>query len=71
MNSEVFSVLTRAVGKLREMKKTHEEMAAELAQMKAEKEQECSKYLSHFSILLKFFLQPFCFVSFPFFVHSQ
>ena len=39
MNAEVFSALTRNVCKLREMKKAHEEMAAELAQLKAEKEQ--------------------------------
>ena len=43
MNAEVFSALTRNVGKLREMKKAHEEMAAELAQLKAEREKAGSK----------------------------
>ena len=45
MNAEVFSALTRNVGKLREMKKAHEEMAAELAQLQIEKEQAGSKFL--------------------------
>ena len=43
MNAEVFSALTCNVGKLREMKKAHEEMSAELAQLKLEKEQASSK----------------------------
>ena len=55
-----FSALTRNVGKLREMKKAHEEMAAELAQLKAEKEQAGSKLLelnsSKFAYLGLFFL---------------
>ena len=43
MNLEIFSALTRNVGKLHEMKKAHEEMSAELAQLKLEKEQAGSK----------------------------
>ena len=44
MNAEMFSALTRNVGKLREMKKAHEEMATELAVLKLEKEQACGKW---------------------------
>ena len=36
MNVEVFSALSRNVGKLREMKKAHEDMATDLTMLKLE-----------------------------------
>ena len=63
MNAEIFSALTRNVGKLREMKKAHEEMSAELAQLKLEKEQASSKWLQiHFFEILLF--RVFCLLLF-------
>ena len=45
MNAEVFSALTRNVGKLREMKKVHEDMATEIAVLKLEKDEAIRKLL--------------------------
>ena len=58
MNAEMFSALARNVGKLREMKKAHEEMAAEIAVLKLEKEQACGKWiqLHFFEIFISAFL---------------
>ena len=63
MNAEVFSALTHGVSKLREMKKAHEEMAAELARLRAEKEQAGSKYSSLISVLPNFLFRSFRFIS--------
>ena len=45
MNGEIFSALTRNVGKLREMKKAYEDMSAEMAMLKLGEEQACGKWI--------------------------
>ena len=44
MNAEVFSALSRNVGKLHEMKKDHEDMATEIAFLKLENSETRSKF---------------------------
>ena len=49
MNGGIFSALTRNFSKLREMKKAYEDMSAEMAVPKLEKEQACGKWIQlHF-----------------------
>ena len=49
MNVEIFSALSRNVGKLREMKKAHEDMATEIAVLRLENSKVRSKFLSPIS----------------------
>ena len=57
MNVEVFSALSRNVGKLREMKKAHEDMATDLTVLKLENSELRRKLSS--SLLCQLFISNF------------